>query len=238
MSSGDSKTMPPGGRSTPASAQLCDHSSVNSDDDPEARIRELERPLSDFTGPVELTVSSGAVDGQAPPRSGHGRGLTIVVSAMSAAVVIAGAFAVFLFSQDSTRSEPGRPTTPSGFTPIPLPSESAPAPVPEPPMVPEPPIAAPPAVPVPDGGVTITIAGAGENKTLACAGRYVSVSGVSNTVELTGQCAGLTVSGIGNVITVDATPKVTASGLNNRVTYRSGNPVISTSGFDNVVERG
>lgn len=105
-------------------------------------------------------------------------------------------------------------------------------------MVPEPPIAAPPAVPVPDGGVTITIAGAGENKTLACAGRYVSVSGVSNTVELTGQCAGLTVSGIGNVITVDATPKVTASGLNNRVTYRSGNPVISTSGFDNVVERG
>ncbi|UVO10796.1 DUF3060 domain-containing protein [Mycobacterium sp. SVM_VP21] len=194
---------------------------MNADDDPEARIRELERPLSDSAGPVELTAPSGAVDGQAPPGSGNSRGLAIVVTVMAAVVVMAGAFAVFLFAHDLTGSEPGRPTTPSGFTPIPLPSG-----------------AAPPAIPVPDSSVTITIAGAGENKTLACDGRYVSVSGVSNTVELTGQCAGLTVSGIGNVITVDSTPKVTASGLNNRVTYRSGNPEVSTSGFDNVVERG
>ncbi|MGB3521266.1 MAG: DUF3060 domain-containing protein [Mycobacterium sp.] len=203
---------------------------MNADDDPEARIRELERPLSGFARPVELTAPTGAVDGQAPSRSGNGRGLAIVVSVIAAAVVIAGAVAVFLVSHDLTSSEPGRPTTPSGFTPIPLPSE--------PPPVPAPPVAASPAVPAPDSSVTLIIAGAGENKTLACDGRYVSVSGVSNTVELTGQCAGLTVSGIGNVITVDSTPKVTASGLNNRITYRSGNPEVSTSGFDNVVERG
>lgn len=209
---------------------------MNADDDPEARIRELERPLSDFARPVELTAPTGAVDGQAPSRSGNGRGLAIVVSVIAAAVVVAGAVVVFLASHDLTSSAPGRPTTPSGFTPIPVPSEAAPAPEPAP--VPAPPVAASPAVPVPDSSVTLTIAGAGENKTLACDGRYVSVSGVSNTVELTGQCAGLTVSGIGNVITVDSTPKVTASGLNNRVTYHSGNPEVSTSGFDNVVERG
>ncbi|WP_409437090.1 DUF3060 domain-containing protein [Mycobacterium sp. SMC-14] len=209
---------------------------MNADDDPEARIRELERPLSGFARPVELTAPTGAVDGRAPSRSGNGRGLAIVVSVMAAVVVTAGAFAVFLFAQDSTSSEPGRPTTPSGFTPIPLPSKAAPAP--EPPIVLAPPVAASPAVPAPDSSVTLIIAGAGENKTLACDGRYVSVSGVSNTVELTGQCAGLTVSGIGNVITIDSTPKVTASGLNNRITYRSGNPEVSTSGFDNVVERG
>ncbi|CAJ1501643.1 DUF3060 domain-containing protein [[Mycobacterium] holstebronense] len=209
---------------------------MNADDDPEARIRELERPLSDFARPVELTASSGSVDGQAPSRSGSGRGLAIVVSVIAAAVVIAGAVAVFLASPDLSSPEPGRPTMPRGLTPIPLPSEAAPANAPAP--VPAPPVAASPANPVPDSSVTLTIAGAGENKTLACDGRYVSVSGVSNTVELTGQCAGLTVSGIGNVITVDSTPKVTASGLNNRVTYHSGDPDVSTSGFDNVVERG
>ncbi|OBK85784.1 hypothetical protein A5649_01795 [Mycolicibacter heraklionensis] len=205
---------------------------MNADDDPEARIRELERPLSDFARPVELTAPTVAVDGQARSRSGNGRGLVIVVSVIAAAVVIAGAVAVFLASHDLISSESGRPTRSSGFTPIPVPPDAEPAPVPAPP------VAASPAVPVPDSSVTLTIAGAGENKTLACDGRYVSVSGVSNTVELTGQCAGLTVSGIGNVITVDSTPKVTASGLNNRVTYRSGNPDVSTSGFDNVVERG
>ncbi|WP_409428969.1 DUF3060 domain-containing protein [Mycobacterium sp. SMC-11] len=209
---------------------------MNADDDPEARIRELERPLSDFARPVELTAPTAAVDGQARSRWGNGRGLAVVVSVIAAAVVIAGAVAVFLASHDLTSSESGRPTTPSGFTPIPVPPDAAPAPESAP--VPAPPVAASPAVPVPDSSVTLTIAGAGENKTLACDGRYVSVSGVSNTVELTGQCAGLTVSGIGNVITVDSTPKVTASGLNNRVTYRSGNPDVSTSGFDNVVERG
>ncbi|KLO27896.1 hypothetical protein ABW16_15130 [Mycolicibacter heraklionensis] len=202
---------------------------MNSDDDPEARIRELERPLSDFAGPVELTAPSVGADWQGPPRSGTGRGIAIAVSVVAAVVVMSAAVAVFLVSRGSTSTAPGRATMPSGGAAA---SSSEPAPVPAPP------VAASPAIPVPDSSVTITIAGAGENKTLACAGRYVSVSGVRNTVELTGQCAGLTVSGIGNVITVDATPKVTASGLNNRVTYRSGNPVISTSGFDNVVERG
>ncbi|WP_024440704.1 DUF3060 domain-containing protein [Mycobacterium sp. UM_WGJ] len=206
---------------------------MNADDDPEARIRELERPLSDFAAPVELTSPSIGTEGRTlPPR---GRGIAVV--AIAAALLIGVALAMFLIVGGQTTTTQGHPTATRGAAPEPS-TEPVEVPAPEPAPIPEPPVAASPANPVPDSSVTLTIAGAGENKILACDGRYVSVSGVSNTVELTGQCAGLTVSGIGNVITVDSTPKVTASGLNNRVTYRSGNPDVSTSGFDNVVERG
>ena len=197
---------------------------MNADDDPEARIRELERPLSDFGAPVELTAPSIGSEGHRSPPRGNGRGYAVVFSVMAAVFVIATAAALFLMSRGSTGTTSGRPTIPSGAAPAPSLPGSAP------------PVVASPAVPVP--GVTIIITGAGENKTLACDGNDVSVSGVSNTVVLTGQCAGLTVSGIGNIITVDSTPRITASGLNNRVTYHAGNPEVGTSGLDNVVERG
>ena len=188
---------------------------MNADDDPEARIRELERPLSDFGAPVELTAPSIGSEGHRSPPRGNGRGYAVVFSVMAAVFVIATAAALFLMSRGSTGTTPGHPTIPSGAAP---------------------PVVASPAVPVP--GVTIIITGAGENKTVACDGNDVSVSGVSNTVVLTGECAGLTVSGIGNIITADSTPRITVSGLNNRVTYHAGNPEVGTSGLDNVVERG
>lgn len=202
---------------------------MNADDDPEARIRDLERPLSDFARAAELTVPSAGTEGQVLPALRVRRRIAVAVSAMAAVFAVGAAAAVFLIAGGSTNTTPGHPAMPSGAAP-----EPPAAPV----EAPEPPVAAPPAVPVPDSAATIIISGAGENKTLACVGRKVSVSGVSNTVVLTGPCGDLTVSGIGNVITVDSTPKVTASGLNNRVTYRSGNPEVQTSGFDNVVEGG
>lgn len=198
---------------------------MNAEDDPEVRIRELERPLSDFAEAAELTVPSVGVEGQVS--SPAGRGIAVAIGVIAAALVIAAGGAVFLIIGGSTSTAPGHPG-----------AARDPAPEPAPPSAPAPPVAASPAIAVPDRDVTITILGAGENKTLACAGRYVSVSGVNNTVVLTGQCAGLTVSGIGNVITVDSTPKVAASGLNNRVTYRFGKPEVITSGSDNVVARG
>ncbi|MEB3020720.1 DUF3060 domain-containing protein [[Mycobacterium] crassicus] len=205
---------------------------MSADDDPEARIRDLERPLSDFARAAELTVPSAGAEGYAPPP--RGRGITVAVGAIAAALVIGAAVAVFMIAGGLTNTTPGLPTLPSGAVPEP---STAPVDVSAPP-VPAPPVAPSPAVPAPDSAVTITITGAGENKTLDCAGNYIAVSGVSNTVVLTGQCAGLMVSGIGNMITVDSTSRITAAGLNNHVTYRSGNPEISTSGFDNVVERG
>ncbi|BBX23209.1 membrane protein [Mycolicibacter terrae] len=202
---------------------------MNADDDPEARIRDLERPLSDFARAAELTVPSVGTEGQAPPPRGNGRGITVGISALAAVFAIAAAAAVFLIAGGPTSTTPGHPALPSGAAPEP---STAPVDTPEAPVSPS------PAVPVPGSAVTITISGAGENKTLACAGRDVTVSGVSNTVVLTGECTGLTVSGIGNAITVDSTPTITASGFNNRVTYRFGDPQVSTSGLDNVVERG
>jgi len=71
-----------------------------------------------------------------------------------------------------------------------------------------------------------------------CNNNVVTVSGVSNTVVITGHCASVTVSGLNNVITVDATDTIDASGLNNQVTYHSGSPQVSKSGDGNVVQRG
>jgi hypothetical protein len=65
-----------------------------------------------------------------------------------------------------------------------------------------------------------------------------SVSGVSNTVVLTGHCTSVTISGIENVVTIDESDAIVASGLDNRVLYRSSSPVIQTSGGSNVLERG
>ena len=198
---------------------------MTADDDPEARIRELERPLSDYGAPVELTAPSIGSQGHRSPR-GNGRGYAVMFGVMAAVFVIAAAAALLLMSRGPTGTTPGHPTLPGGAAPAPS--------LPEP----APPVVASPAVPAPARGVTIIITGAGENKTLACEGNDVTVSGVSNTVVLTGQCAGLTVSGIGNIITVDEAASITASGLNNRVTYHAGKPEVGTSGLDNVVERG
>jgi hypothetical protein len=205
---------------------------VKAEDDPEARIRELERPLSDFAGAAELTVPSAGVDWQSSAPPGNRRGIAVAARAIAAVLVMIAAVVVFLISRGATSTSPGFPTMPGSAVPKPSASPSSSK------IAPTPPVAASPAVPVPESPVSLTIVGAEENKTLACAGRYVSVSGVRNTVALTGRCAGLTVSGIGNVITVDAPPTIAASGINDRVTYRSGDPEVSTSGIDNVVERG
>jgi hypothetical protein len=66
----------------------------------------------------------------------------------------------------------------------------------------------------------------------------VTVSGISNTIVITGHCASLTVSGMKNSVTVDAADTIDASGLNNQVTFHSGAPKISKSGVDNVVAQG
>ncbi|MCW2554425.1 MAG: hypothetical protein JWR78_4206, partial [Mycobacterium sp.] len=66
----------------------------------------------------------------------------------------------------------------------------------------------------------------------------VNVSGVSNTVVITGQCRSVTVSGVENTITVETAATISASGFDNRVTYLSGAPQIENSGDSNVVEKG
>lgn len=87
------------------------------------------------------------------------------------------------------------------------------------------------------GGTTISVAGANKHQTVVCDGGAVSVSGVDNTIEITGHCATLTVSGVRNTVNVEGADSIGASGFDNRVTYRSGDPKIDNAG-DNVVEQG
>jgi hypothetical protein len=66
----------------------------------------------------------------------------------------------------------------------------------------------------------------------------VNISGMTNTIDIQGNCAGVSVSGMDNVITVESAQSISASGFDNQVTYRAGAPEISTSGTGNTVEQG
>jgi hypothetical protein len=87
-------------------------------------------------------------------------------------------------------------------------------------------------------GDVVTIAGMGQHKTIACNEGSISISGMENTIVLTGHCLSVNVSGIENVITMDSADSITASGFDNKVTFKTGTPEINNSGGDNVVEQG
>jgi Protein of unknown function (DUF3060) len=87
-------------------------------------------------------------------------------------------------------------------------------------------------------GKQLSVAGIGDNKTIACDNGAVSISGVRNTVTITGHCASVTVSGVKNQVTVDAADTIGASGFNNQITYHSGEPQVDNAGGSNVVQQG
>lgn len=89
---------------------------------------------------------------------------------------------------------------------------------------------------VAEGG-TVSVSGVSKRESVACDGGSVNVSGVSNTVEITGHCESVIVSGVENTVKVESADSISASGFTNRVTYTSGSPDTSATG-DNVVARG
>ncbi|TPG35871.1 DUF3060 domain-containing protein [Mycolicibacterium hodleri] len=244
---------------------------MSSPDDPEARIRDLERSLGAQSS--ELTQSSSEVGsgtygggnaplpppppytsqhppyaaaqspysappsyygapfptGQMPANAGTGRGWIVygVVAAVLMAV-IGGTIVLFagVFSNVDSIVDTfaGSPTASGGGGPFDAPQSSTGGNRP----------------PVPAGppGGDVSVAGIGEDKTIACNDSIVNVSGVSNTVVITGQCRSVSVSGVENTVTVDAAATISASGFNNRVTYLSGAPLIDNSGDSNTVEQG
>ena len=88
--------------------------------------------------------------------------------------------------------------------------------------------------PVPPTG-PVGVAGVGTRQELFCDGNAVTVSGVDNTVIITGRCTRVDVSGVDNSVTLDESWVIAVSGLNNTVTYRSGTPELSKSGIGNTV---
>lgn len=209
-------------------------------DDPESRIRELERPLTNQAYTSELEVSPGYATPPPPPVAdaisfgttrarSTGRVWWVLAAVFILAVVgmVVGILVyvgnVFSSSTSAFSTRPSMYGGDGSFTQSPGegPGTSA----------------RPSASSAPRGG-RLSIAGVGKSETIECNDSYVSVSGMSNTVVLNGHCADVTVSGVQNVTTVDTADTINASGVENRVTYNSGSPAIENTGSANTVEQG
>lgn len=229
---------------------------MNPEDDPEARIRELERPLAETARASELgstqpspypyqhqyqpggdaypapPPSYGAPYTGAPSRSSSGLRAFWVMAAVIVAGVLAAVGAIVVFAADRM-SDGSAGLSPASTTPRAVtPPRSAPPGA----SVDDAPTAGP-ATPIPPAGAPLIVSGINVNRTITCNDSIVNISGVSNTIVITGHCASLTVSGVQNVVTVDAADTISASGLNNHVTYHSGSPKV-TKGSSNIVEQG
>lgn len=197
---------------------------VPSDDDPEQRIRDLERSGS--------VAPAGAVESSSRRalRAGWALlGLLVLALAAGGAVILA---------ERRTHTVPGAATAPADpRSPIPPARTGLPTPVS--PVAPVPPTPAPVPVPtVAPPGADVSVAGVDTRRSITCTDNAVTVSGVNNTVVITGRCRRVDVSGLENVVTVDESASIAVSGLNNVVTYRAGTPQLSESGIGNTLARG
>lgn len=211
-------------------------------DDAEGRIADLERQLSNTAAASEAPPIGEA------PRTGLRLGW-LVLALMVAALVVSG---IMLAGRLTGGGRPvaGTPTTPGfsgggGTFTTPTPSTARPSttrPSSQSPSAPDNPTFGTPTSETPTfrtpGGDTISVSGVGRNESIDCDGRVATVSGVDNQVVLTGHCARVDVSGVRNTVTVDESDAIVVSGMDNTVTYHSGNPELSKSGLDNTLDRG
>jgi hypothetical protein len=207
-------------------------------EDPEARIRELERPLADDARSSELGGSQGSATYLPPPvdyggpyapppqfgtRVPDGTGSAVRAGVFVilgiVVIVIAGAVAYFVTASNNDADIPTSPKPPAVHTGRPVVPDA-------------------PGAPTLSPGEKYGVAGVGANKVITCNDGVVTVSGVSNTVTISGHCAAVTVSGMQNAVVVDAVDTIVVSGIRNRVTYHSGEPEIQKSGQDNTVGPG
>jgi hypothetical protein len=90
---------------------------------------------------------------------------------------------------------------------------------------------------VPHGG-TLTVSGTAQVQTIACNDGTLTLSGHSSSYTVTGHCVRLIVSGSANFISVDSADSIDAGGNGTVTYYHSGNPVITKSGTNVVIEKG
>lgn len=168
------------------------------------------------------------------PRSGLWIGW-VILAVLVIGLLISGWFIV----RDESHSVSGRPTVPpmlGGGGPLAeTPSARRPS---APGMTPsQPPGSSGPSITSSPGG-DFDVAGVGKNLTIECRDHDFSVSGVENTVILTGRCARVDVSGVRNTVVIDSAESIDVSGMDNKVTFRSGTPRLRNSGLDNTLDRG
>ncbi|MGV0745001.1 DUF3060 domain-containing protein [Mycolicibacterium sp. XJ870] len=232
---------------------------MDTQDDPEARIRDLERPLADAARASELGTAHdtgfvrppptrpwtdtfpppppgpaapwpGYADHfPAPPPQQHKRSGGGLLMVLGA--VIAFMFTAGIAAYIMFAGSTAEGGSAAGETNT---RESRAA---------QPPAALPTVIPpetvttvVP--GEAVIVSGIEEHRTIECDGNAVIVSGIENTVEITGHCPSVTVSGIQNTITVDSADTIGVSGFENRVTFHTGQPQIGNSGMSNTVQQG
>lgn len=218
-------------------------------DDPEERIRALERPLAarasevradDTAAPQWPTASYPppppgpptpwpGYPGETPTPSGSGRRIALLsIGGLTflAAMGTAGVLLLTDHKESSGASETSRTTTARTYATYTTATTIVPSP------------ADTPAASTPAPDETVVLSGIDEHHTVECTGNVVLVSGIENTVTLTGHCTGVTISGIQNTVVLDEADTIDVSGIENRVTYHAGTPQIGTSGSDNTVEQG
>jgi hypothetical protein len=240
-----------------ATIAIWEHLWMKSEDDAEARIRELEKPLADtarvseagvtpppgkWTAPPGPPFSSpqpaplpyrGSFNGPSPGILSRSRTWWIVAAVFVIGMIALPAVIMLFTAHQVSRSG----VTTFWPTPSLAPTSAAPSAggTHTPGAAPS---TTPPAVPTAPAGENLSISGINENQTVACNNNTVSISGVSNTVVITGHCASLSVSGVQNTVTVDAVDSIEASGFSNRITYHTGSPSIEKSGDGNDVHQG
>ncbi|WP_102141906.1 DUF3060 domain-containing protein [Mycobacterium hubeiense] len=181
---------------------------MNPQDDPEARIRELERPLADVARTSELGTTPYAP--YTPPKKGFRPWLWALVC-LAVVVPVIAAIGYFTTSTPDVVSGGAIEET-TTFVEAPPITDSA-------------------------SGV-LSVSGIGENRTVDCNNSLITISGAENTVTITGRCGKLSVSGVYNRVTVDDVEYIIVSGFENQIVYHSGSPEIHNIGNDNSVEQG
>lgn len=230
---------------------------MNPEDDPEARIRQLEQPLADH-GAVELGTSQstgndfqtsalpppvygpppeptyhqqspygpppfGVSFPPGPTKSGPPFGLIFGLVGAVVVLIVAG---IGVLAWKLTSATEGIGTRP-GFSDVS--GDDGPTLLPT--RVPR---DQPPKVAVAPAGGQYSVSGVDENETIECNGSNITVSGVNNTVTLFGHCLSVTVSGVENQVTIDSVDEIGASGFDNQVIYRSGDPEVSVTSSNSV----
>lgn len=219
--------------------------------DPEARIRDLEQPLADRAHTSETNTTPYSYDGVYPPpppvppgygapyppqprASGGMRTMWVLTAVVVTLLVVGAGVAIYFANHMSTR---GTPTADQSgvaggsFGPDPAPEEPV--------VIPSLPTDIP-GLPDDDSvftagpGVQISVGGFSSHRAVACDGGDVSVSGKANTVTITGHCTRVTVSGFENIVEAESATKVSASGFDNVVKVENA-AEITASGFDNRV---
>ncbi|OBG28081.1 DUF3060 domain-containing protein [Mycobacterium sp. E3198] len=202
-------------------------------DDPEKRIRELERRLADAKGgPRENVPAAGEVgpvpDAWVPPPSSVNPpnyellrrqmnrrrrlssmwGILLVPGILLVAILVFHPYRVEKHAPPATTLPGAEPTADlSGALTV-----------------------------APGGNLTQEPSSA--TFTVFCDRAELTIGGNGNSAYVAGHCAHLIVKGSGNKVVADNADAIDTDGSANQVTYHSGAPQISVGGTDNIVRKG